>query len=95
MLAVLAASGFLKAIVTTNFDRLIESALKGRGVPHTVHIGPDGYEALAAALEQDTVEHVPVVKIHGSVEDEESLVDTLRCAPVRPQNYGFRRTLAD
>ena len=77
-LAVLAASGLLKAIVTTNFDRLIESALEGRDVPHTVHIEPEGYEALAAALEQDTVEHLPVVKIHGSVEDEASLVDTLR-----------------
>ena len=77
-LAALAAAGYVAAIVTTNFDRLIEGALESRGVPHRVCIEPDGYRALADALASAQTGPLPVVKIHGSVEDAASLVDTLR-----------------
>ncbi|MGY6217590.1 SIR2 family protein [Methylolobus aquaticus] len=74
--AELAARGALAAIVTTNFDRLLEAALAARNVPfHVAHDAP-----AFAALARGAVDGSPlsVIKIHGSLEDPESMVDTLR-----------------
>lgn len=73
-LAELAARGRLSAIVTTNFDRLIETALTGRGVAFEVFHDEPSFSRLAAS----SPEALPVLKIHGSIEDVSSLVDTLR-----------------
>jgi hypothetical protein len=76
-LAELASRGRLAAVITTNFDRLIEAALESRGVPfRAVHDAP-GFAALAGVVNGD-LGALPIVKIHGSIEDSSSLVDTLR-----------------
>jgi tetratricopeptide (TPR) repeat protein len=74
--AALAAGGVLKAIVTTNFDRLIERALDARRVTHRVFAHPREFDALDQGLGDDHA--LPVIKVHGSVESPESMVDTLR-----------------
>lgn len=71
-IAALAATGRVKAIVTTNFDRLIELALERRGVPHVVAYDDDGFTNIGAARA------LPVIKIHGSVSDHLSMIDTLK-----------------
>lgn len=45
-LAELAATGRLAAVITTNFDRLIEAALDARGVPGTVYHDAAAFERL-------------------------------------------------
>ncbi len=74
-IAELAAAGRVAAIVTTNFDRLLEVALHARGVPYTVHHDQAAFDALGADL---SAAALPILKIHGSIEDADSLVDTLR-----------------
>jgi len=76
-LAALASAGYIRAIVTTNFDRLIEAALADAGVPHAVYIESEGFRELAAR-ERSEAGPLPVVKVHGSVEDASTLVDTLQ-----------------
>lgn len=76
-LAELAARGRLTAIVTTNFDRLIEIALNERGVAYQVYRNAAGFEQLSALAGQSPGS-LPIIKIHGSIEDASSLVDTLR-----------------
>jgi len=74
-IAELAAMGRVAAIVTTNFDRLLEIALHARGVPCAVHHDQAAFDALGADLIAGVL---PILKIHGSIEDADSLVDTLR-----------------
>jgi hypothetical protein len=76
-LAELASRSQLAAIITTNFDRLIESALRLRGVQFEVFHDTQSFERLAAMAE-GVADRIPVIKIHGSIEDPASLVDTLR-----------------
>ncbi len=74
----LAAAGHLAAIVTTNFDRLIEHALDAQGVRHRVFAAHAHFQELPAFIETPTAAELPVIKVHGSVEAPESMVDTLR-----------------
>lgn len=76
-LAELAVQGRLAAIITTNFDRLIETALQERGCPFTVFHDQETFTALASQGGV-TPAVLPLIKIHGSIEDVSSLVDTLR-----------------
>ena len=46
-LAAIAATGLLRAVVTTNFDRLIELALDAAGVRPTVYCEPDDFDRSA------------------------------------------------
>jgi SIR2-like protein len=77
-LAELAAAGLVRAIVTTNFDRLCERALEARGVGHAVYLDPEGFARLEELLRAGEPAALPVVKVHGSVEWPDSMVDTLR-----------------
>jgi hypothetical protein len=78
-IAALAAAGALKAVVTTNFDQLIERALDKRGVNYAVAKDDVGYvkmlQRLAPSRERGPL---PVLKIHGSVTDPKSMIDTLK-----------------
>ena len=76
-LAELAVRGRLTAIVTTNFDQLIETALDERGVATEVFFDAAGFEKLSR-LTKGKHEGLPIIKIHGSIEHAPSLVDTLR-----------------
>jgi tetratricopeptide (TPR) repeat protein len=77
-IAALAARGQLRAVATTNFDRLIETALAAHGIRFRTAIDAEGYRRLGRRLAQTSAATLPVVKVHGSVEDVASLVDTLR-----------------
>jgi hypothetical protein len=75
-LAALAKAGRLAAIVTTNFDRLIEIALDKANVPFAIACDQDSFTRLGDELERADTDVLPVIKIHGSTEVLESLVDT-------------------
>ena len=75
-IAALAGARVLRAVITTNFDRLIERALSSAGVAHRVFARPDDFAALPAAL-ADGAAPLPVIKAHGTVEHPDSMVDTL------------------
>ena len=77
-IAALAAAGALKAVVTTNFDRLIERALDKRGVNHVVAKDDVGYVEMLQHLTRRKHGPLPVLKIHGSVTDHLSMIDTLK-----------------
>src|ERR1700722_1591886 len=74
-LAELGARGRLAAIITTNFDRLLETALAARSLPYAVFYDEASFGLLARRNKGIAL---PVIKIHGSIEDPMSLVDTLR-----------------
>jgi hypothetical protein len=71
-IAALAAGGALRAVVTTNFDRLIEQALERRRIAFVPAFDEDGY----ASVSTDSV--LPVIKVHGCVSSADSMVDTWR-----------------
>lgn len=77
-LAELASRGKLAAIITTNFDRLIETALKEKGQTFEVFHDGRAFESLEKIGEAEHLARLPVIKIHGSIEDPTSLVDTLK-----------------
>lgn len=78
-LARFSATGRVKAIVTTNIDRLIETALIDHDVAYTASYDAETYEACSHRLSQPTpARHVEIIKIHGCVQDRLSLVDTLK-----------------
>lgn len=73
-LSTLVSQGAISDVVTPNFDTLLERAFRERHVPLRVLVRPGDYERLEAATS-----HTPRLhKIHGSVTDEASLIDTVR-----------------
>jgi tetratricopeptide (TPR) repeat protein len=77
-IAALAKCGYLRAIVTTNFDRLIETALDDAQVPHRVLFDEDGYREGRRLLDDHKGRDLVVLKVHGCVSTPGSLVDTLK-----------------
>ena len=75
-IAALARTGVVAAIVTTNFDQLIERALAAAGVAYRLIATPDDFESLSDTL--DAAGPLAVIKPHGSVQWPASMVDTLR-----------------
>ncbi len=77
--AALAHTGYLRAVVTTNFDRLIELALVAAGVEAAVYCSPADFEGLTRhPVGRPEKSVVPVIKVHGSVGQASTMVDTLR-----------------
>ena len=72
-IAALAKAGFVAAVVTTNFDRLLERALDAAGVQHCVYKKREEYDTWYVGKTP-----LAIIKVHGSVDDLESMVDTLR-----------------
>lgn len=70
-LAELARQGVLKAVVTTNFDTLIETAFRSKAVPLYTAVQKENYYEAAQVAE------CKLFKIHGSVHDNASLIDTV------------------
>src|SRR5262245_18718303 len=70
-LAWLAKAGIVRALVTTNFDTLIERALREAGVDFTAFISSEDYER-----DRNASESLEFFKIHGSVDAPDSLRDT-------------------
>jgi hypothetical protein len=76
-LAALMRAGIVRAIVTTNFDRLIERACDRLGVSYRVYATADAYEQLATAPEAGEERPTPIIKVHGTVENIDSMVDSM------------------
>ena len=77
-IAALAAQGYIKVILTTNFDRLIENALRDAGVEPTVLSSPDHVQGALPLV------HTPccVIKLHGDYLDTR-----IRNTPSELQTY--------
>lgn len=76
-IAALAKAGVVQAVVTTNFDRLIERAFDNEGVPCRVYANSLQFAELNNALRDEAIHEIPIIKVHGSVDDVESMVDSL------------------
>ena len=65
-------------LVTVNFDQLIETDL---GLPTRVHYRPQDFEdfrdEVTAYLDGDANAPIPVLKIHGSIDDPSSIIATI------------------
>lgn len=77
-LAYLARQGVLAAIVTTNFDRLIEQALDAVSVEYEVGFDAESYERCYKAIETGSNSKLQILKVHGCVSNANSLIDTLK-----------------
>jgi len=76
--AALAKAGRVAAVVTTNFDRALEAAFRQVGLDVEVWSNPARFGPLADRLHEGAVAApCPIIKLHGSVEDPATLVDTL------------------
>ncbi|HME54577.1 MAG TPA: tetratricopeptide repeat protein [Candidatus Lokiarchaeia archaeon] len=76
-LATLAKTGYLKAIITTNFDTLIERAFERLGVPINVLIQPQDYlNAATSGIDTDG-EACLLLKLHGTASQPQTCIDTL------------------
>ena len=64
-IATLAAQGFIKVIITTNFDRLVETALTDAGVVPTVLSSPDQVQGALPLIHTQCC----VFKVHGDYLD--------------------------
>ena len=64
-IAALAAQGFIRVILTTNFDRLVESALTDAGVVPTILSSPDQVQGALPLIHTQCC----VVKVHGDYLD--------------------------
>ena len=64
-IAVLAAQGFIKVIITTNFDRLMETALTDAGVVPTILSSPDQVQGALPLIHTQCC----VFKVHGDYRD--------------------------
>ncbi len=68
-IAKMCKSGYAKTILTTNFDMLIEKALDDEGVKYKVYYSDEHFENID--FDENSVK---LIKIHGSIENEESLI---------------------
>ena len=74
-IAAMAEARALRAVVTTNFDRLTEIALERHGVEYEAVFDDAGFRRMS---ERTAAGPLPVIKIHGSVSDHRSMIDTLK-----------------
>lgn len=77
-IATLASAGVVKAIVTTNFDRLIEQALDNHGIEYVAAYDDEGYLEMRDRLNRQDSSLLPIIKIHGCVSNHLSMIDTLK-----------------
>lgn len=64
-IASLVAGGYIRVIVTTNFDRLIERAVEDEGITPTVLSTPDAIQGALPLIHQKCV----IIKVHGDYLD--------------------------
>lgn len=77
-IAWLAKLGCVRAVITTNFDRVLETAFRAVGVPLECHYQPEHFERLATDPPRfDRPGTCQLLKLHGSVDDPSTLIDTL------------------
>lgn len=78
-IAALARDSALCAVITTNFDRALEAAFRQSGVGAEVFSEPKQFEFLANRLAKGVLpkDACPILKLHGSAEKPDTLIDTL------------------
>lgn len=64
-IAALASKGFVRVVLTTNFDPLLEQALDAAGVPHQVIASPDDADGARPFM----LEACTVIKVNGDYRD--------------------------
>ena len=64
-IADLVQSGYVRVVITTNFDRLLESALRERGIEPTVVASPDMLKGAEPLIHSDCF----LFKLHGDYKD--------------------------
>jgi hypothetical protein len=77
-IADLAAAGAIRAVVTTNFDRLIERAFDRRGIALESAFDTERFIRLRDRLNAGGGGPIPLIKIHGCVCEHLSMIDTLK-----------------
>ena len=77
-IAQLASTNALKAIITTNFDGLIEQALDRLNITYTLAYDGDTFQDMLERLDASEKLPLPIIKIHGSVSNHLSMIDTLK-----------------
>ncbi|MFX1535579.1 MAG: tetratricopeptide repeat protein [Promethearchaeota archaeon] len=75
-LATLAKAGMLRAIITTNFDTLIEQAFETLGVPISVLVDPEDYEKMDLSSPNKDIPCL-LLKLHGTATRPSTCIDTL------------------
>jgi hypothetical protein len=79
-IAQMAKTGGVRIIITTNFDRMIERACEKLDVPYQAHYSTGHFDRLADDLNRfdHTSTPLQIIKLHGTIEDSSTLMDTLR-----------------
>jgi len=79
-IAQMAKTGGVRVIITTNFDRMIERACDKLDVPYQTYYTSAHFDRLADDLSRFDHATTPlqIIKLHGTVEDASTLIDTLR-----------------
>ena len=80
-IASLVANGFIKVIVTTNFDRLIENALRDIGIEPAVISGIDDIKGAVPLVHSNCT----VIKVHGDYLDTQILNTERELASYAPE----------
>lgn len=78
LIAKLAKNGYLRTIFTTNFDLLVERALEKEGFEKGKHFDVYCSEDQFSEVDFNNLNKISVFKIHGSVDNEESIRTTLK-----------------
>jgi tetratricopeptide (TPR) repeat protein len=78
-IAWLARLGCVRAVITTNFDRVLEAAFAATGTSLHRCFQPEDFRTLASDLSRFDQQDGPchLLKLHGSVDDPATLIDTL------------------
>ena len=76
-IAAMARGGTVRAVVTTNFDRLLERACEQAGVAYRAYASPEDFDELRMNLEAGEPPAFPIVKVHGTADAPQTMVDTL------------------
>jgi hypothetical protein len=91
-LAELVSRGYVRVIVTTNFDRLIETALRGAGIEEQMLSGPGDLPGMIPL--QHTA--CTVIKLHGDYQQANLINTDAELAEYEPQWLGLvRRVLTE
>jgi len=94
LLAKLLKAGYLKTIVTTNFDRLLERALAGEGLLEGADFDVFHREMDFSGLDWSS-SRTKVIKIHGSVADKKGMSITLKQVASREMAEPRRRIITN
>jgi len=94
LLAKLAQHGFLHTILTTNFDLLIEIALKGQNPPTDFKVMSNSQRiTIENAIFPQKPSSTNIFKIHGSVENLESIRATLSDVSDKELSSNWKKTI--